>query len=353
MRLMSNNLIRLGIILVLTGFPHIAKSESVVPIKEDQYKTFYRIAHSPIMRLSKWRAWKKVVPEITKISITSTADGTNQPALFYSSNSPHKRPLLLVLHSWSADYKQHYSIPYGIWAVNNDWIFMHPNYRGAYTNPQSTASEVAIEDILDALEYAKKHANVDDSRIYITGFSGGAMTTLIMISRYPDIWAGAAAWVPVYNLVQWYQTTKNSRHNYSKHIANSCSGPPLPGTAAEAECHKRSVSTYLKNIRGKNIPVYIATGIRDGFVSPGHSLQAFNDLAEKNDRISSKDINYINTYQKLPPHFSGIYSDTFYSDVGLPLLYEKKSSNVTLKIFNGKHDIIYNASLFWLSQQTK
>jgi predicted esterase len=322
-------------------------------IREDDYKTFYRIAGSPIMELPKGDAWNKAVPDVKRFSIPSTADGTMQPVLFYNSGSKRSKPLLLVLHSWSADYLQHFSIPYGIWAVRNDWVFIHPDYRGAYTHSDATASEKAIRDILDAVEYARRNADVDPDRIYIAGFSGGGMTTLIMVGRYPDLWAGAVAWVPVYDLVDWYRTTKGSRHDYSIHIANSCGGPPLPGSQAERECLKRSPVSYLQDAAAEGVPVYIATGIQDTFVPPSHAIRAFNDLADARDRISEEDIQFISTHRTIPPHLSGTYRDPHYADAGVELLLERKSADVTLKIFDGRHDVIYNAGLAWLSGQRK
>jgi predicted esterase len=324
-----------------------------VLIGEEEYKTFYRIANSPINKLPKPDAWKKAVPGVKSVSIKSTADETMQPAIFYDSGSKRSKPLLLVLHSWSADYQQQFSIPYGMWAVRNDWVFIHPDYRGEYTNPDATASEKAIRDILDALEYARRHADIDPNRIYIAGFSGGGMTTLIMVGRYPEIWAGAVAWVPVYDLTAWYRTTRESSHDYSEHIANSCGGPPHPGSEAEKECLKRSPVSYLKNAAGKGVPVYIGTGIRDPFVPPSHAIRAFNDLADPKDRISEQDIEFISTHQALPPLLSGTYTDPLYDDADIELVFERKSVDVTLKIFDGKHDVIYNAGLVWLSEQRK
>ncbi|MBZ0158011.1 MAG: prolyl oligopeptidase family serine peptidase [Alphaproteobacteria bacterium] len=329
------------------------EKQKVTLVKGREYETFSRLAKSPLKKIPDLRAWKKIVPEVTTIAIKSSTGQTNQPALFYDSGSARKKPLLLVLHSWSEDYRQYFSIPYGIWAVKNDWVFMHPDYRGAFTNPEATASETALRDILDAVEYAKKNARIDESRIYIAGFSGGAMATLIMVGRYPELWAGAVAWVPVYDLTEWYTTTRNARHGYARQIANSCGGTPLPGTKAARECRKRSPSTYLKHARGKNVPVYIAVGIDDRFVPPGHAIMAFNDLAAEEDRISRADIEYINARHQLPPRLSGEYSDTLYADAGVKLLFERESAHAVLKIFEGGHDVIYNAGLYWLSTRRK
>lgn len=322
-------------------------------IDDYNYKTFYRIARSPVNKMNKFAAWERAAPEVKTVSIKSTLDNTEQKALFYNSGSKRKKPLLLALHSWSEDYTQHFSIPYGIFAIKNDWVLIHPDYRGAFTNPMSTLSEYAVADILDALEYARKNADIDQSRIYITGFSGGGMATLVMAGRYPHLFSAAAAWVPVYDLVQWYGTTRYAKHNYSRHITNSCGGAPIAGSKAHAECLKRSVSSYLKNARGTDLPVYIATGVKDGFVPPSHSIQAFNDLANQTDRISPEDIRYIDKKRSLPAHLKGDFFDSLFTDAGLRLIFERKSDKVILKIFDGKHDVIYNAGLYWLSTQKR
>lgn len=323
-------------------------------IDQQSYKTFYRLAHSTALKMSKEEAWKTIVPQVRQVRVKSTMDGSFQPALFYNSGSNRKKPLLLALHSWSADYLHQYSIPFGIWAVKNDWVFMHPDYRGAFTNKSSTASELAIQDILDALRYAEKHAEIDSDRIYVTGFSGGAMASLIMVGKYPQLWAGVAAWVPVYDLAKWYAELNKSKFNYSVHISNSCGGPPITGSKSSLECQKRSVSNYLKNAFGKNVPVYIAAGIRDNFVLPSHSIMAFNDLANIEDRITIDEMAFIDKYRQLPDNLAGSFqADSFFSDVDLPLIFERQSNSVIIKIFEGKHDIIFNAGLYWLSKQHK
>ncbi len=340
---------------VLVWETHAAGGHDEAPrlLTRDRYKTFYRIAASPLMDLPKREAWRTAAPSVRTVEVRSSADSAIQPALFYDSRSPGRKPLLVVLHSWSADYLQHFSIPYGVWAVRNDWVFIHPDYRGPYTNPEATASELAVRDVLDAVAYARKHARVDDSRIYVTGFSGGGMMTLIMVGRYPRLWAGAVAWVPVYDLVDWYRITKGATHDYSGYIERSCGGPPLPGTPAEAECRKRSVSTYLKRARRKRVQVYIATGIRDNFVPPSHALRAFNDLARRRDRIRDTAIDYIDEHHALPDGLSGAYTDSLYDDAGVQLLFERRSRNAVIKLFEGRHDVIYNAGLVWLSRQRR
>ena len=116
-------------------------------------------------------------------------------------------------------------MPYAIWAKRYDWAFIQPNYRGAFDNPEAMASDMAVQDIIDAVNFAKGDANIDASRIYLVGSSGGAMTALVAASRRPDIWAGVAAWVPVFDLVDWYKfTTQYPERYYLGNVECACGG---------------------------------------------------------------------------------------------------------------------------------
>ncbi len=296
--------------------------------------------------------WKEAVPDIREVRITSGMDGSPQPALFYDPPTREPRPLLVTLHSWSSDYLQAISIPYAVWALRNEWVFIHPDYRGAYNRPEATASEPAVQDIVDAVAYAKAHAEVDTARVYLVGFSGGAMTALVMAGRYPELWTAVAAWVPVYDLVDWYPyVTQYPERHYEEHIEASCGGAPLPGTEAAEECRRRSPSTYLANARGKDVEVFIATGIDDDYVPPDHSLRAFNLLADPEDRFSPEIMADIVKNRRIPPALAGDYTDSLYAAAGTPLLYSRSSGNAVLNIFESGHDVVYNAGLAWLSRQ--
>src|SRR5690242_5295759 len=103
--------------------------------------------------------------EVKEISYLSTADNTAQPALFYAPVTNKPQPLLVALHTWSSNYKQPDSIPYARWCLTHKWVFIHPNFRGTNNKPEATGSELVIQDIVSAVEYAKQNARVDTSRI--------------------------------------------------------------------------------------------------------------------------------------------------------------------------------------------
>jgi predicted esterase len=344
-----------SILTLLFLFGLSAKAEAEIRFL-DQYISFTQTANMPLMDMPKWEAWQKAAPNVVQIGIPRQTGEPDQPALWYHSGSRQKKPILLVLHSWSEDYLQQYGIPYSVFAEKNDWVFIHPNYRGKFDNPDATGSEKAVQDVLDALEYAKENAPVDENRIYLAGFSGGAAMALIMSGRYPEKFTAALAWVPVYDLNDWYNHVTQSglwyTAQYKADIEASCGGNPDTEDQARESCRKRSPSSYLARARGKDIRVFISGGIQDPFVPPSHAIRAFNALSSKRDRIPEPDYGFIDAHEKLPENLAGQGREhRFFDEAGLPVVFERTSNNATLVLFEGGHDIVYNAGFQWLVGQ--
>ncbi len=305
----------------------------VVLVKE--FISFTQFARHPLRRLPEKEAWRRAAPRVVEIAIPRNGGEPDQPALWYHSGSPRKKPLLLVLHSWSDSYLQHYGIPYGVFAEKNDWIFIHPDYRGAFNAPDATGSEKAIRDVLDALAYAKAHAPVDEKRIYLAGFSGGAMMSLIMIGRFPERFTAALVWVPVFDLIDWYRRLSVSglhyRDEYIADIEASCGGNPLADAAAEAQCRARSPSRHLGGQGPKRVKVFISGGVKDPFVPTSHAIRAFNALAEEMDSIPEAEFDFIDKADKLPESLVGQgRKDPLFEAAGLPVILHRTSGNATL-----------------------
>jgi predicted esterase len=296
-------------------------------------------------------AWKKRAPHAEAISIPSSADGTEQRAFFYAPKTTAPRPLLIVLHSWSTDWRQNLGIPYAVFAERNDWVFVHPDFRGPYRRPEAAASDLVAEDILDAVEYAKKHANVDTSRIYLAGFSGGGMTALAMAGRRPELWAGIVAWAPVWDIPDWYEynTTNFPKRHYARNIASVCGGAPAPGTEAFRACRERSPSALLERARQAGVPVYIGVGASDDIVPTEHAVRAFDQLANPDERLPEHACRDLAKVRESVPRASARAFDR----AGTRLLLERTSGNATLAVFRGAHDIVYDPGLAWLRAQKR
>lgn len=290
--------------------------------------------------------WRERVPGITEVRIPSTVDGQPQPALWLAPTQPGPRPLLVALHSWSVGYNQVASIPYGTWARANGWAMIHPDFRGVSNNAEATGSDLAVRDVVDAVEWAKAHADIDPNNIYVIGFSGGGMMSLNMAGRHPELFAGAVSWVPIYDLVEWYRHSYNQR--YVNQIGASCGGNPLADPAIAAECLHRSPRSVLDGARREGVPVYIGHGLQDRLVPPNHAVWAFNHLAAPADRLSNEEAVAI-AGSTLPAHLAGrIDAETFFRPGDPQVLFSRRSGDVTLVLFRGGHNAVFNPGLEWM-----
>jgi poly(3-hydroxybutyrate) depolymerase len=294
--------------------------------------------------------WNSVVQKITYVS---SADNTRQPMMFYKPQANEPRPLLVGLHSWSEDYQQEESVIYAEWSIANDWIFIHPNFRGPNKTPQTTGSELVIGDVMRAIDYAKKNARVDERRIYAVGWSGGGYLGLLLAGRKPEIWAGTSAWVPISDLNAWYEESRRLATKYAGEIAASCGGSPAGESPAGRECRKRSPLSYLEQARA--VPIDINHGIHDGHgknsVPISQSLRAFNALASPQDRFTEDDIEYFTREAKVPPHLRSEAPEA--SPGGLKILFRRRSANARISVFDGGHEKNTEDAVRWLNQQNK
>jgi pimeloyl-ACP methyl ester carboxylesterase len=113
--------------------------------------------------------------ECKQITITSSADGNEQPAYYFRCISRKPRPLIVSLHTWSGDFTQ--DDPLARQCIADDYNYIHPNFRGPNRTPQACGSDLVISDIDDAIDYAINNAPVDTNSIHVIGVSGGGYAT--------------------------------------------------------------------------------------------------------------------------------------------------------------------------------
>jgi dipeptidyl aminopeptidase/acylaminoacyl peptidase len=285
--------------------------------------------------------------EIETITFVSSADGSEQPAAFYHSGAPGVKPLLVALHTWSYDYDQDMNIPYAEWCIAHDWILIAPSFRGPNNRPEATGSALAVQDVLDAVAYAEAHAPVDPDRIYLVGVSGGGHMALLMAGRTPERWAAVSAWVPINDLAAWHAECRAADRPYAADLISSCGGAPGESPAVDAQYRARSPLTNLHP--GLRTPLDINAGVLDGHtgsVPISHTLRAFNALAAPQDRIGDADIAYFVEQVAVPPDLQDDFSDELYGEKRV--LFRRASGNARVTIFDGGHQIIYEAALTWL-----
>ena len=262
------------------------------------------------------KAWPAEVADIT---YPSAADGTMQPMRFYAPPTDRRVPLLVYLHPWSCSYQFADNIFYARWCMERQWAVCFPDFRGPNLSPPTCGSELVVQDILSAVEYARQHAAIDANRIQLMGASGGGYAALLMAGRAPDLWAGVSAWVPIYDLKDWYFHCKAKGAGYYRQMETICGGPPGAAPAVDEEYRKRSASAWLP--RATNPIIDISSGIHDTAIPVSHTLRAFNVLALPEDRVDKADMEFIDQRQQIPGRLRQAVSDPHRGNTG-PLVPE-------------------------------
>jgi len=206
-----------------------------------------------------------------EIWVKSTLDGTLQPSLFFKSDSPGKRPLLVGLHTWSFDRFNQIGNMLPV-AEKYDFHLLLPEFRGRNldSNPncaQACGSQLAKQDIRDAIDQLLQQEQIDADNIFLLGLSGGGHMALLMAGMCPEYFKAIGAFVPITDLVKWSE----ENGDYAGHIWACC------GT--EAEMQRRSPMHYLENIAKSNLKIF--HGKHDPVVPVTHSLTLFHAIQEK------------------------------------------------------------------------
>lgn len=296
--------------------------------------------------------------DMRAIRFKSTKDGTMQDAWFYAPKIDDGRrvPIVVTLHSWSANWKSpHPRDKFLKEAKSRGWALVAPNFRGANDKPAACGSDLAVQDVIDAVDFAKSNAPIDEDRIYLVGSSGGGMMTLLMAGRAPDIWAACYAACPISDLARWHRETSQMNNRWSKYagmMEKSCGGSPAE---KPEEFARRSPLTHLPAARTGRVPVDICEGIHDGHIGSvpvGHAIRAYNALADEKDRISEADIRFIEQNERVPEHLAFTGSDPFFDD-SIRIYLRKASANVRLTLFEAGHAGNMNAAADWFTRQRR
>jgi poly(3-hydroxybutyrate) depolymerase len=284
---------------------------------------------------------------VVEVQIPSSADGTAQPAMFYAPPGTNPVPLLVSLHTWSDNYQQRADVRAN-WCLKHKWAFVHPNFRGPNKTPEAMGSDLAVRDILDAVDYARSQTVIDESRIYMLGFSGGGHAALLLAGRAPEVWAGVSVWCGISDLKKWHSQNRG----YGRHIEAALQGNPQTDDQVAVECMRRSPVTWLEKAR--HIPIDIAAGIHDGHtgsVPVSQSLEAFNLLADPDDQLAETDINIITSERSIPAHLQSEGGGLLLNKIKIH--FQRQSGNARITIFEGGHRGMDGVALPWLALQRK
>ena len=299
--------------------------------------------------------WPK---EVKRVMIRSSVDSTLQACLLWApEDNSGAVPLVVDLHTWSGNYTQDSGVEYFRLARERGWAYIHPNFRGANGKPESTGSEIASEDIVDAVNYMKDNNKINSNKIYLVGASGGGHMSILTAARHPEIWAAVSSWVPITHLALWHGECFARGHmNYAYQMERALGGPPVEsGAEVDAQYTLRSPLPIMKNLKG--VAVEISAGIHDGHgdnsVPVSHTLLGFNVLADVNgepgQRVTPEEIDYIVNNAKLPPSLKDetVRDPAFGSK---KVLLRRNAGPAMLTLFEGGHEGIPAAAFDWFDK---
>lgn len=297
------------------------------------------------------------LPALQEIRIPSSLDGAAQPVRYWAPKAADQQPtaLFVFLHSWSGDYKQDNSK----WlkhAVQNGWIFLHPNFRGANLSPRACGSKWARQDVLDAMDWATEEFQVDRRRIYLCGVSGGGHMALLMAGHHPDRFSALSAWVGISDVADWYRfhLKDGKPQRYAQMILKCFGQPPGTSDAVDADYQDRSPLFHLH--RTGDLPIDIYAGVNDGHtgsVPVSHSLKAFNRIASARQAavVTDEEMEQLWTQRKLSnPQASDRATD---ATLGREIHLRRTAGPARVTIFDGGHESIPPAAIEWLKQHCR
>lgn len=292
-----------------------------------------------------------------EVQIPSSLDRTLQPSRVWAPDVATRSsvPLLVFLHSWSGDWTQDNS-PWLEQAVQRDWLYVHPDFRGPNERPEACGSPLARQDVLDAVWWAIENYRVDESRIYLAGVSGGGHMAMLMAGRHPEQFSAVSAWVGISDLAEWYRfhSLPNGRERYARMVAASCGGPPGASKTVDAQYRDRSPVFWLQNIG--DLPLDLNAGASDGktgSVPIHHTLRAFNAvaIAQSHPVVNEQEMEQIWRDGRLTsPQESDAVPDPTY---GREIRLRRFAGTVRVTIFEGGHEGLPAAACAWLEQQSR
>lgn len=276
--------------------------------------------------------------EMEQVPIRSSADNAVQNAYFYRSKSKTPKPLVVSLHTWSGNYAQKDTL--AILCREKDFNYIHPDFRGSNTTPAACASDLAVSDMDDAIAYAIANGNVDKSRIFVIGVSGGGYATLTMYMRSKYKIQKFSAWASITDLSAWYKESVERKNEYAANIL-ACT-VSQNGILNEVEAKKRSplyrtLPVQLRNSSTLNI----YAGVHDGFtgsVPITHSIGFYNKLLKELGAkdpalyVSAAEKNALIQTRKPLGNFGAVGDRT--------ICLKKQYKGIQLVIFDGGHEML-------------
>ena len=275
--------------------------------------------------------------DFSVVEIISEKDRVVQKSYFYKTKAAERRPLVVSLHTWSGDYSQKDEV--AAICKAKDLNYIHPDFRGPNVIGSACCSELALADIDDAISYAIKNGNVDTSKIYVIGVSGGGYATLATFMKSRHRIKKFSAWASISDLTAWYHESTILGNKYAKNILDCTNSK---GELNEENARKKS-PLYMQGPakNRENASLYIFAGIYDGIqgsVPITHSINFYNKLLT--DLSVSDKSRYVSDAEKLTLLESRRPLGNLGTISGRKICLKKEYGNLKLTIFEGNHEML-------------
>lgn len=276
------------------------------------------------------------------IDIKSSIDNNIQKVYYYKSKSSLPKPLIVSLHTWGGNYSQNDDL--SEICKQKDLNYIHPDFRGVNSTINACCSELALSDIDDAITYAIDNFNVDISKIYVVGVSGGGYATISTFMKSKHKIQKFSAWASITDLIAWYNEGEIRNSEFSNDILKCTNS----GMQLNIENAKQKSPLYWKTPieKLKNSELLIYAGAFDGIqgsVPITHSINFYNKILS--DLAVSDTTKYVSDSEKLKLiEFRKPIGN--YANIGGRKVYlRKKFENLSLVIFEGGHEILTEFAL--------
>lgn len=271
------------------------------------------------------------------VQIQNQLDSDFQAAYFYKAVADQSRPLVVSLHTWSGNYQQF--DPLAELCVENDYNYIHPNFRGPNRTEAACCSELAISDIDEAISFAIDHARAKPSNIYLIGLSGGGYATLCMLMRSKHKIKKYSAWVPVSDLEAWYKESSIKGNQYQQDILN-CTSSDSDELDVQKAKGKSPINWKAPSKRLTGVSVSIFAGAYDGIIGSvpiTHSINFYNKLIKdlkgcKKHKVSNKEKLWLLENREPIGEFGNIGDRKVF--------LQKQYKGIKLTVFEGGHEML-------------
>lgn len=271
------------------------------------------------------------------VEIKSTLDNSLQRSYFFKSKSSSPMPLVVSLHTWSGNYEQKDEL--AALSKTKDLNYIHPDFRGVNWTKDACCSDLALTDIDDAIDYAIKNSNVDLSRIYIIGVSGGGYATLATFMKSKHLIRRFSAWVPISDLPAWYAQSKITGAKYADNILDCTSSKDSLNMDIAIKKSPIYWKTPVEKLNTSEFQIY--AGVYDGVqgsVPITQSINFYNKVLK--DCLVTDSTKFVSDSEKLSLLEYRKALGDFGSISGRKVFLKKQSGNLRLTIFEGNHEML-------------